>query len=72
MGMPVTDVVPQGEGKPLLVTDMVVQPLTDLVNGCVVAIPDIERVPDVLGVGKEEGPTVGTEGGEGVTVTERV
>ena len=32
----------------------------------------LEIVPDVDTVGSKDAPTVGTEGGEGVTVTERV
>jgi hypothetical protein len=50
----------------------VIEPLTDLVNGRVVGIPVLEIVPDVLAVGNKDAPTVGIEGGEGVTVTERL
>ena len=72
VGMPVTERVPQGEGDTVRVTERVRDTDTDLVNGWVVAIPDTESVPDVLAVGKEEAPTVGIEGGDGVTVIERL
>jgi len=50
----------------------VIEPLIDLVNGCVVGMAVLEIVPDVLAVGNKDAPTVGIEGGEGVTVIERL
>ena len=37
-----------------------------------VGIAVLEIVPDVLAVGNKDAPTVGIEGGEGVTVIERL
>ena len=44
VGIPLTETVPQGEGEPVRVREVVAQPLTDLVKGCVLGIAVIERV----------------------------
>ena len=58
----------------VIVTDTVrvSDTVADLVNGCVVGMAVLEIVPDVLAVGNKDAPTVGIEGGEGVTVIERL
>ena len=44
VGIPVLDTVEQGDGEKLLVTELVAQPLTDLVKGWVLGMAVIERV----------------------------
>ena len=50
----------------------VIETLIERVNGRVVGMAVLEIVTDVERVGNKDAPTVGIEGGEGVTVIERL
>ena len=59
--MAVLETVWHVEGDLVIVTDTDLQPVTERVKGWVVAMPDIDKVPEPLSVGREDAPTVGIE-----------
>jgi len=72
VGIAVLETVWHVEADLVIVTDTVLQPLTERVNGWVVGMAVLEIVPEPLSVGRDDAPTVGIESEDLVIVTDVV